>query len=27
LIAETFDLNPIHGITQAQAWLAAIKRN
>jgi SAM-dependent methyltransferase len=27
LIAETFDLNPIHGITQAQAWLAAVKRN
>jgi SAM-dependent methyltransferase len=27
LTAETFDLLPIHGVTQAQAWLAAIRRN
>ena len=26
LIPDTFDLNPIHGVTQAQAWLAVIAR-
>lgn len=26
LTADTFDLNPIHGVTQAQAWLAVIGR-
>jgi SAM-dependent methyltransferase len=26
LTPETFDLNPIHGVTQAQAWLAVIGR-
>jgi SAM-dependent methyltransferase len=26
LTADTFDLNPIHGVTQAQTWLAVIRR-
>lgn len=26
LTADTFDLNPFHGVTQAQAWLAVIER-
>jgi SAM-dependent methyltransferase len=26
LTADTFDLNPIHGVTQAQTWLAIIRR-
>jgi SAM-dependent methyltransferase len=26
LTAETFHLNPIHGVTQAQAWLAVLRR-
>lgn len=27
LTADTFDLNPIHGVTQAHAWLAVIARS
>lgn len=26
LTADTFDLNPFHGVTEAQAWLAVIER-
>ncbi|MCO5998058.1 class I SAM-dependent methyltransferase [Actinoallomurus rhizosphaericola] len=26
LTADTFELNPFHGVTQAQAWLAVIQR-
>jgi hypothetical protein len=25
--ADMFDINPIFGVTQAEAWLAAIRRN
>jgi hypothetical protein len=27
ITADTFDLNPMYGMTQVQAWLAAIRRN
>ncbi len=26
ITAATFDINPMHGTTQVQAWLAAIRR-
>jgi hypothetical protein len=27
ITADTFDINPMEGATQVQAWLAAIRRN